>query len=482
MLTWEFYREMGAQDSTGAVVHYFDESAQSLYLSNGIRTRAGEVPEGHWKTSPPGDEVTVGETAYNLLAADHPANGTLFLVAAEGDNLVFLRYLYAMDISYIYRAGTWREQVDNQIKQLSLDIKNISPLLFAAENTLFNPGAKITLAITAGDSDPYPLGTAYLDDVQYNLYIDTVPISGRNAIGYFLATQTFDDRNAYSGSRQAVIEAILFDAGVRSYRVQPDLQQVSLLFEPDATILEGLNDTLTDAGWRMVDSADGTVMVGDDAFLSVYAPNSRYIFNGDSEVFRRQTSKSADAAYTRVAVRDSEGFCVYRDVAHWHNWQLGLRKTKYYDAPEGYFPSQMDAMAESLANELQYVGIGEVFTSPLRPQLLCGDIAEIYVAGDIESTSLGSITEITHTFGESGFFTDFSIDSGGAATDAGEYSIVSRSAVLNGYNRKQRVLDFMGIVSEKKASQVYAGGGRIIIYSIPAEAISIAPSSTMRIF
>lgn len=139
-------------------------------------------------------------------------------------------------------------------------------------------------------------------------------------------------------------------------------------------------------------------------------------------------------------------------------------------------------MAEDYARSLQYVGIGESFSSPLRPQLLPGDIAEIYETGDSEAVSLGLVTELSHNFGESGFFTDFSIDSGGSATDSTDYTIISRAAILDGYNRKQRVIDLVGLISGKKAVSVFSGGGRVIVYSIPAEAVSTAPASIMRIF
>jgi hypothetical protein len=53
------------------------------------------------------------------------------------------------------------------------------------------------------------------------------------------------------------------------------------------------------------------------------------------------------------------------------------------------------------------------------------------------------------------------------------------AAALNGYNRRQRVLDFVGLVAEKKAVSVFAGGGQVKVSSNTVESASTAPASTM---
>ena len=63
------------------------------------------------------------------------------------------------------------------------------------------------------------------------------------------------------------------------------------------------------------------------------------------------------------------------------------------------------------SESLQYVGKIESFTGPFRPQFILGD--EAVIIDSDGSTSLGLITEITHRFGKEGFYTDFTVDSGG---------------------------------------------------------------------
>jgi hypothetical protein len=423
------------------------------------------------------------------MSLDHPHNGTLYGVASDGTAVYFIRYVYSMDLSDMYDSGDWQEQIDNRIKSLNLSVKNLSADIFALDNTLFNPGGKITVQFTAGDSEPYDIGIAYIDDVDFDAYSPSIPVSARNSIGYYLADQSFDDRNSYSGGRSTVLRAVLIDAGIDSSKVfvKSDDTIISLSFDSQTKISDGLNDVLGAIGWRMIELPDGKVIVGDEEYIAGYNVNGRYTFNGGNQVFKRRTNKSADAAYTRVCVTDAGNtVAVYRNVPCWRYWYVGQRKTKYFTAPEGYDITRMEAMADSLAGELQYVGIGENFISPVRPQLQVGDVAEIYYEGDTESTSLGIITQVKHLFGQSGFTTEFTLDSGGSATDASGYPITDpvmtkASTALSGYNRKQRVTDFIGITAERKASAVYSGGGHAEVKSEMAEAVSITAASVLKI-
>ncbi len=483
-LQWDFYRQVTSAGSLGTCVHYYDEMTQSLFLDNGnIETRISKAVKGHWKDSELGSLQNTGNFAYLLTDFDHPHNGSLYGVASDGVSLYFMRYTYAMDISEMYNSGQWQEQVDNQVKMLSLDVKNIKAEMFTGENTLFNPGAKITVGFSAGDSDSFRIGIAFLDDVEYDAYASTIPLSARNIVGYLLAGQTFDERNLYTGGRSTVYSSILKDAGIAEYYVQLDDTPTNLKFNPDTTILDGLNESLSTIGWRLIDLPAGEIIVGDESFIGHYTPNGRYTFDGGKEAFKRITSKAADGAFTRVCVKNSEGLFVYQTVPYWDYWSLGKRKTKYYDAPEGYSEYDMEIMAKRLVSELQYVGIGESFSSPIRPQLQVGDIVEIYYYGDTEATSLGIITQVTHQFGGSGFFTDFSLDSGGTATNATGYlitdPIISKaSSGLSGYNRKQRITDFIGITAQRKAVSVYSGGGQAIVsQNLLVDVSSTAPAS-----
>ena len=90
-------------------------------------------------------------------------------VATDGTDLTFLRYIYAMDLSYLMDSWSWSSQIDNAISQFSASVQNVGTDIFTNDTTLFQPGARITVAITMGKSAPYPIGVAWLDECKYNI-------------------------------------------------------------------------------------------------------------------------------------------------------------------------------------------------------------------------------------------------------------------------------------------------------------------------
>lgn len=454
-LIWDFYRTIDAGPAElGGVVHYYDEASQSLYLDAGLVTRLADIPEGHWEDAAPAAQQTITETAYDALRLDHPVNGILYGAAIDDGTLAYLRYVYAKDLTEILESGSYTVQVDNQITQMTADIKNIGADIFAGDNTLFNPGGKLSLSITMGDSAPYPIGIAYLDDVTYCERDAVVPLSGRNTTGYLLAEQTFDETTSITGYADEVVIAILTLAGITKYHIGSSTHTMTHTFSPSMTLLAGLQQVLDFYGWKMLELPDGAICIGYDYFLADYQTNSVYTFDGGAEVKRRKTGKSADAAYSHAYVtgKDAAGADltpVYLAVDHFDFWGIGAHKTMHITAPAGFTQSELADYAARVAEELQYVGIGEEFDSQVRPYLLIGDVAAVYYAGDEEATSLGLITSIRHDFGKNGYATTFSVDSGGVYTEGEDYVIVSRSAILTGFNRRQRIVDLVQVVAKQ---------------------------------
>lgn len=452
-LVWDFYRTIDTVDSVGGNVHYYDEAAQRLYLNDGIATNVTEVMEGHWETAEYGNEIIIDDTPYTLLSVDHPHNGILFMTATDGENLFYLRYVYAQEIGDLVESGTWKTQIDNPIAQISLQIQNISAAMFTDKSTLFNPGSKLELSFRLGDSDPYPMGVAYIDQVPYDRLSTTVSISGRNSIGFCLKDQTFDLDNEFEGYSHEIFAAVLELAGLTNYAIEPGTGQIPFTFDRSKTLLDGLMEMLeVYIGWKLAELPDGKILLGRDSFINTYQANSYYTFEGEREVFSRKTSKSADAAYTHVLVTGKdelgeEHTPIKLAVNHFDFWALGTHKTCHVQAPDGLTLEDFEAFADDAALRLQYVGIGESFVGPLRPQLLVGDVAEVYYTGESVGTSLGLITEVTHTFGGKGFMTDFSTDSGGVATDGESYTVISRAATLSGYNRRTRLADLIKVLT-----------------------------------
>ena len=457
-LVWDFYRTVDGADNLGGVVHYYDEMSQSIYLSSGIKTNVAGVPEGHWETAEQILDAQVTQEEISMLRLDHPSNGILYGVASDGNGLTFLRYIYAMDLSQIVDSWSWLTQTDNAIAQYDSAIQNIDPEIFGTDSSLFQPGAMIRVHIFMGDSNAYPIGTAWLDECGYGQLENTVKVSGRNTIGYYLKDQTFDDKTVFEGTITEILTDILEYAGLVSFKIQSLTSKNKFEFKPSDTLLNGIETvidfyTTVDEKMEIIELTDGTVCIGYDYWVSEYMPRNYYSFDDGREVFKRNTTRASDGSYSKLRVtgKDADGNelkAVTVNVDNFQYWSLGGHRTKHMTAPDGLTQSGLQTWAEAQAKILQYIGVAEDFIGPFRPQLVVGDIAE--VVRDEVGTSLGVITQVKQAFDrQNGFLTEFSVDSGGVATDADGNVIYSRSAKVNGYNRKQNIIDLVRYTAEK---------------------------------
>lgn len=178
------------------------------------------------------------------------------------------------------------------------------------------------------------------------------------------------------------------------------------------SLLEGIQEILKALdNWQVKELVDGTVVIGASGFTG-FTSNSIYTFYRDKDIFTRNIVRDDQESYRRVCVHNQEfTIKVYKDVQTYTGWNLQANKTLYINVPEGTTLSDAENYATQIADRLQYVGKIESFTGPFRPQLILGDEAIIVDSGGM--TSLGLITEITHRFGKDGFYTDFTVDSGG---------------------------------------------------------------------
>ena len=471
-LVWDFYRAVDGADDLGGVIHYYDEMSQSIYLSSGLKTDVAGVPEGHWEDAESTKDIQITNDAFKFIRFDHPSNGTLYGVASDGNELTFLRYVYGMDISQIVDSWSWLTQTDNAIAQFDSAIQNIDPDIFGIDSSLFQPGARIRVHIFMGDSAAYPIGTVWLDESGYGQLENTVKVSGRNTIGYYLKDQTFDDNTVFEGTTTEVLSAILEYAGLTNFNIQSLEATKKFEFKPSDTLLSGIETilefyTTVDEKMEIVELTDGTICIGYDYWVSEYLPRNYYSFDDGREVFKRNTTRASDGSYSKIRAtgKDSDGnelTPVTVEVDNFRYWSLGKHRTKHITAPDGLTQDGLQAWAEAQASILQYIGIAEDFVGPFRPQLVVGDIAE--VVRDGTGTSLGVITQVKQVFSrQNGFTTEFSVDSGGVATEAAMTyglndvtattkdgtAVLSRSARVNGYNRKQNIVDLVKYAADK---------------------------------
>lgn len=458
-LIWDYYRKIDEASSLGGVVHYYDEWSQTIFLNNGLKTRLAEVPEGHWAESELNNiPIEINNQNYENLRFDHPSNGILYGITNNGNKLIYLRYIYGMDLSNYMSSWSWMSQTDNAISQFSGSVQNLGPDIFTTDLTLFQPGARIILKTMIGKSAPYPIGVAWLDECGYDILEDTVDITGRNSIGYFLKDQTFDDNNEWQQQASVTCKSILIYSGVKKYIVQTNTHVHKFEFDPSDTLLEGLEEICSyyntkTQDWKIVELADGTICIGFEDWLSNHLPNTHYTFDEGEDIFKRKTTKLSDSSYTSLRVTgkglDKKDLVpVTVSINNFQFWSLGAHRTQHLKAPDGLTQGGLQEWAETQAEKYQYIGIGEDFVGPFKPQLVVGDIAEVEQDG--QGVALGVINEIRHSFSrEDGFRTEFAVDSGGVVTDGSGYTIYSRAAEVSGFNRRQRIIDVVRYIAKK---------------------------------
>lgn len=452
-LVWDFYRQVEGAEGLGGVAHYWDEDSQSLWLSSGIQTNVASVPEGHWETAEVGETINIGSPAYTSLELDHAYNGVLFGVATLGNALVYLRYVYAVDCSHLISSGNLGLSNNNSVVQLKANLMNIKEDMFTNEATVFQPGARVLFKILAGDEIPMEMCTTYLDSVDFDSRSATVPISGRNNIGFKLMQSTFDEAVEVTALPHDMARDICSRANITKLVIQTTDEEREFSFRANQTLMSGLEQICNlYPGWKIMELPSGTIVMGYRTFVDGYQGNGYYVFEKGS-VFKRKTKRSCDAAYTKVRItgKDIEGNDlepVVVPVNNYKQWGLPPNKTYHESVPDGFTQEELQAYAELVAESLQYVGIGEDFTGSFQPQLCIGDIAAVD-NGDGTSTALGIITSIKHSFGKSGYTTDFSTDSGGILMEplAAENGVITMTRPLNGYNRKQNLKDLIQVAS-----------------------------------
>lgn len=469
-LVWDFYRSVEGAEGLGGVAHYWDEMSQSLWLSKGIKTNLADVTEGHWETATVEATHDIITPEYDSLVLDHPYNGVLFGVATLGDELVYLRYVYAVDCSDIISSGQLGYSESNSVVQLKANLMNIKETLFMSKATVFQPGARVIFKILAGDELPMDMCSIFLDSVDFNATSKTVPISGRNNIGFKLMQSTFDvDIENVTAKPHEAAQAIATLGEVKKLVIQSTNEEREFSFRADQTLMSGL-EQIADLypGWKIIELPSGTIVMGYRDFVDGYQGNGYYVFDKGS-VFKRKTKKSCDAAYTKVRItgKDAEGNDLepaFAIVNTYKQWGLPANKTYHESAPDGLTQEELQAYADSTAEYLQYVGIGEDFSCSFQPQLCIGDVAAVD-NGDGTSTALGLITSIKHSFGMSGYKTDFSTDSGGIMMEEGGGLVTYIKRYLNGYNRQQTIKDLIQVASGNAKVGPKTGGTTIKVVS-----------------
>lgn len=324
-LLWESYREIvpdkykvaNASYDLFGTSHYFDKDSQDLYLQNGvIKTITSMIQDGQWADRKREAPITIEEfdnTTLSMASIDHTSTGTMYAVGFDGTDIVYYRYIYAMDVSGVVDSWDYKADADNSIVSYNVDLMNFETSIFDCDYSLFEPGSRMIFKLLMGEDTTMQIGVGYMDSISFSQTDETISISGRNAIGFYLKDQTFDDRTSFSGSAGKVCREILEYAGIRDYMVQDLDRSANYDISDSDNIMDGILDVLNlcynneavnseDNVARIIELADGKICVGLASWMEqeLIFQNGYYTFNRGSDVFSRKVKKSIDSCFTKV--------------------------------------------------------------------------------------------------------------------------------------------------------------------------------------
>ena len=335
-----------------------------------------------------------------------------------------LIYEFQHDITAYLNSATVKHSVDNPVSSFTLTLENPDiqdperpgNIAISEDKGLLNPGGKIQFFFGAGDENPeFEIGQFYIDRSDFSLATETASVDGRNTIGKVLGDQTVDENNEYWYA--PIVDNIkkLFGAAEITqdyYLVEHTEEKAWFSFSPNTDFISALESMLeTLPSWNIKELSDGTIVVGSPTYSAFDQPGE-YTFYRNQDIFSRQITRDDAQSYRRVCIH-TENFedAVYKNVEAYTGWNLQANKTLYVQVAKGLRRAMLATYADELATRLKDAGKIETFSGPIRPHLQCGD--EAIIVDQNGSKSLGLITEITHKFGKGGYYTDFTVDSGG---------------------------------------------------------------------
>jgi hypothetical protein len=349
--------------------------------------------------------------------------------SAEGDHR-FVMYMLPADISNSFVDGSIKYGVGSEVSQMSCTLLNIKGAMLNRYRALVTPGTKMELYFSLGNSGEVPLGIFYIDRASVSYPEEKVSVSARNAIGKLLKEQTFDEDNTFEETTlQLNFHEILRLAEVEDFFVGENSKTWKLRFEPDVTILDGIKQVISLLdGWKVDETAAGVIGVAKVSDARFEQP-AVYSFERDKSCWSYSVEYDDSEAVSRVCVTCAEPEnTVYADVPRSKWWIQPSHRTAYVTAADGATLAEITAMAKELAQAIAISGRQESFVGIFTPQLTIGD--EVRIVSGAKTETIGTVVDVTHSFGRGGFYTAFTVDSGGR-------------------KGKSRLSDLIGKVSEK---------------------------------
>lgn len=353
--------------------------------------------------------------------------------SAEGDHR-FVMYMLPTDITNSFIDGSVKFSIGSEVSQMSCALLNIKGALLNRYRAFVTPGTKMELYFSLGDSGEIALGIFYIDRASVSYPDEKVSVSARNAIGKLLKEQTFNEDNTFEETTlQLNLQEILRLAEVEDFFVGNNTKAWKLRFEPDVTILDGIKRVISLLdGWKVDETANGVIGVAAASDARFDQP-AVYTFERDKTCWSYSVEYDDSEAVSRVCVTcaDPES-TAYATVPRSKWWVQPTHRTTYVTAADGATLAEITAMAEELAQAIAISGRQESFVGIFTPQLTIGD--EVRIINGAKTETLGTVTDVAHNFGRGGFYTAFTVDSGGRKGKARLSDLIGKASEKSNLN------------------------------------------------
>lgn len=353
--------------------------------------------------------------------------------SAEGDHR-FVMYMLPTDITNSFIDGSIKFSIGSEVSQMSCTLLNIKGALLNRYRAFVTPGTKMELYFSLGNSSEITLGNFYIDRASVSYPDEKVSVSARNAIGKLLKEQTFNDDNAFEETTlQLNLQEILRLAEVEDFFVGDSTKAWKLRFESDVTILDGIKRVISLLdGWKVDEMANGVIGVATATDARFDQP-AVYTFERDKTCWSYSVEYDDSEAVSRVCVTCANPEnTVYVTVPRSKWWVQPSHRTTYVTAADGAMLAEITAMAEEMAQTIAISGRQESFVGIFTPQLTIGD--EVHIVSRAKTETIGTVTDVTHSFGRGGFYTAFTVDSGGRKGKARLSDLIGKASEKSNLN------------------------------------------------
>ena len=445
-LVWDFAREIDGAANGGNTTSYYDNKCQTFYIDDGkIKTRISEVALGQWQSVVYDPELVISDNGYSLLDIEHHFNDLLFGVAYHDGDVVLLVYEYRIDASSFVDNAVLQLQPNNPIKVVTAALSHGARARLKDSNySMFAPGIDIHLKFSADGETETIWEKLRISEMAGDEIRDTITVRAKNKVALRLLDQTFDDDVEYEGTVKEIIEAILTDAGITAYTVEDNATETSVTFLPDQSILDGLSEFCSLHNWFVDADREDTILVGSDLFIQGLMPITIHELIREDDLFSRYVDQSYQHIYSRVCVRRSgaQPLKVF-GVVPTMDWHVPAKKTFYKDVHDDMSQVDMEALRDSLIENLQYLGIEETFTTAIRPYMQIGD-GLIVTDPDTLKVTAGIIVDLQHCFGnETEPFTQLTLRTGGTMVNTPATLTSKYVSRLGHMDRTQKLYSFL---------------------------------------